>query len=547
MHRRTILYLLLAVGLLISLCGASYADTSRPQADRPQHVPGEMLVKFKEGTLAEQVQRINAKFKAKAIRHFAFIDVYHLKLPASLSVEDALQAFRQESLVEYVVPNNLHYLDVTVPNDPGGRQMWGLHNTGQSGGTPDADIDAPEAWDITTGSHDVVIAVIDSGADLDHEDLAANIWTNPGEIPGNGMDDDGNGYVDDVHGWDFSSNDNDPSPAGGVCMGHGTHTAGTIGAAGNNGLGVVGVNWNVKIMPLKAFEPFMGIFCSASDADLIAAIEYHTVMGVPISSNSWGGGGANAALYAAIRASNSVFVAAAGNDGRNNDTTPHYPSSYDLDNIIAVAATDRNDNRAGFSNYGLTSVDLGAPGADIPSTLPNDNYGYMSGTSMATPHVAGVAGLLLAQDPNLTINEIKWRILNGTDSIGLPVLTGGRLNAYKALHFGLSTPAVTVDVTPLGPTDVSPGETFSYRISVTNNEAGPINTTVKTYVRLDDGREATIGGPVIVPLDPGETISCDLSKQVPGSFAPGMTFRIFGQAETTVSFDEGWVTYTVVP
>jgi subtilisin family serine protease len=546
MHRRVVFNILLVVGLLVAISGISYADASRQGVNRPEYVEGEILVKFKEGASTDQIQAAIDGFKTEAIRHFAFIDVYHLKLPANLSVEEALQAFQKESLVEYAVPNSLRYLDVTVPNDPDVEDMWGLHNAGQTGGTPDADIDAPEAWDITTGSSDVVIAVIDSGADLDHEDLAANIWTNPGEIPGNGIDDDGNGYIDDVHGWDFSSGDNDPSPAGAVCGGHGTHVAGTIGAVGNNGTGVVGVNWNVKVMPLKAFKPVF-IFCTAEDADLIAAIEYHTMMGVRISSNSWGGSGPTAAMRDAIRASNSVFVAAAGNENNDNDANPHYPSSYQLCDIIAVAATDDNDKRASFSNYGLTSVDLGAPGVDILSTLPGDTYGEFDGTSMATPHVAGVAGLLLAQDPNLTNNEVIWRILNGVDDVGLPVLTGGRLNAYKALQFGLTTPAVTVEVTPLGPTNVSPGDIVSCRIGVTNNEVVPVDATVVLYVRLDDGRYRTVGGPVTVPLDPGETISRDMSGRLPGGLAPGTAFRIFGQAETAASFDEDWVGYTVVP
>jgi subtilisin family serine protease len=539
--------ILLVVGLLVGISGISYAGASRQEANRPEYVEGEILVKFKEGASADQIQAAIDGFKTKAIRHFAFIGVYHLRLPASLSVAEALQAFQQESLIEYVEPNGLRYLDVTVPNDPDLGDMWGLHNTGQTGGTPDADIDAPEAWDITTGSSNVVIAVIDSGADLDHEDLAANIWTNPGEIPGNGIDDDSNGYIDDVHGWDFSSGDNDPSPVGGACAGHGTHTAGTIGAVGNNGTGVVGVNWNVKIMPLKAFKPFLGIFCSAEDADLIAAIEYHTMMGVRISSNSWGGSSPTAAMENAIRASNSVFVAAAGNENNDNDANPHYPSNYSLSNIVAVAATTHTDDRASFSNYGLTSVDLGAPGDDILSTLPGDTYGQFDGTSMATPHVSGVAGLLLAQEPNLTNSEIKWRILNGVDDIGLPVLTGGRLNAYEALQFGLTTPEVTVEVTPVGPTNVSPGDTFSCRISVTNNTAASVSATVKVYVRLDDGREFTLAGPVTLSLGPSGTVSRDLSRQVPGSVAPGTTFRVFGQAETAASFDEDWVGYTVVP
>ena len=546
MSKKAVFFLFLVVGLLVLLSGVGYADAPPLPEDHPQYVPGEVLLKLKVEAPAKQIAEINNTYQTQTVRHFDFIGVYHLRLPTNLSVTKALVVLQGHSLVEYVVPNSLHYLDVTAPNDPDGTYLWGLHNYGQNGGTPDADIDAPEAWDITTGNPGTVVAVIDSGADLGHDDLAANIWTNPGEIPDNGIDDDGNGYIDDMHGWDFTDDDNDPSPAGGVCNGHGSHTAGTIGAVGNNGIGVVGVNWNVKIMVLKAFKPFLGS-CVSNSADEIAAIEYHTKMGVPVSSNSWGGRAFNSALRDAIRASHSVFAAAAGNDGQNNDTTPYYPSSFGLDNIISVAATNRNDGLASFSNYGPTSVDLAAPGVDIYSTLHLNNYGIKSGTSMATPHVAGVAALLLAQDPNLTIREIKWRILHGTDNVYLPVLTEGRLNAYEALQFGLSTPTLTVEVTPLGPTNVRGGDLVSYQVIATNNEASEIQFTGHIYARLQDGREFSLLYPTDFSLGSGNTISRTYTEQVPGNFAPGTTFRIYGQAETAVSFDEDWVAYTVVP
>jgi subtilisin family serine protease len=551
MFRKRIFLFPLVLILLLSSSWAVFAERGNFQNDRPDFMPSEVLVKYRDGVSDTQIANTNQGINAQVIRYFAFIDVYHLKFPEDISVNAALQHFRGNPLVTYAVPNGLYYLDVTLPDDPRFNEMWGLHNVGQEGGTPDADIDAPEAWEITKGSDDVVIAVIDSGVDLSHEDIAGNIWTNTGEIPDNGIDDDLNGFVDDVHGWDFSSNDNDPSPAGGACVGHGTHVAGTIGALGNNSLGVVGVNWNVKIMPLKAFQPILGIFCSASDSNLIAAIEYHTTMGVPVSSNSWGGGSFNAAMQDAILASNSVFVAAAGNGGLDaigddNDTTPHYPSNYTLYNIIAVAATDRNDTRAGFSNYGLTTVDLGAPGLSILSTLHNGNYGKLSGTSMATPHVAGVAGLLLAQDPSLTINEIKWRLLKGTDNISLPVLTRGRLNANGSLQYGLSTPTLTVELTPIGPTNLPPGGTVHFRVSVTNHGPSSIGGILRIYLRLSDGRALSLGelnGSIIG----GTTISGEVSKVLPSSFGPGTSFRIFGQIETATSFDEDWIEFNVVP
>ncbi|MCB9100053.1 MAG: S8 family serine peptidase [Anaerolineales bacterium] len=534
--------LLVMVGLLVMMSASTYAKTGQ-QVERPEYVSGEVLLKLKDGVNIERINEINRQFNTQTINYFRNSHIFHLKLPPNLTVNEVIPQIESSPLVEYVTPNGLYYLDVT-PNDPQGSQLWGLHNFGQSGGTVDADIDALEAWDITTGSNEVVIAVIDSGAQLNHPDLAANLWTNPGEIPNNGIDDDNNGFVDDVHGWDFSSNDNDPSPVGGACGGHGTHTAGTIGAVGNNGVGVTGVNWNVKLMPLKAFSIVFGSFCSASDADLIAAVDYYTLMGVRISSNSYGGGGFNLAMQDAIRASNSVFVAAAGNEGSNNDSTPQYPSNYDLDNIISVAATDRNDNRASFSNYGINTVDLGAPGVDILSTLPNSKYGNLSGTSMATPHVAGVAGLLLAQDPDLTVYEVKWRILNGVDNIGLPVVTGGRLNAFNTLQFGLSQPTVAVDVTPLGSTVVTPGETILIKVTVTNNGQSSIDGTFNSYVRLEDGREIRKTSKTGT-LSLGQTKNITQTGQIPPTMAPGTTFDVFYQVETAVSFDEDSVEYTV--
>ncbi|NIN51550.1 MAG: S8 family serine peptidase [Nitrososphaeria archaeon] len=347
----------------------------------------------------------------------------------------AIEALKRTPNVEFVEPDHEVYIDLT-PNDPNFFKLWGLHNTGQTGGTSDADIDAPEAWDIQTGSSDVVIAVIDTGVDYNHVDLSENIWTNPKEIPNNNKDDDGNGYVDDVYGWDFYNDDNNPMDD----HGHGTHCSGTIAAVGNNEKGVVGVNWVSKIMALK----FLSAWGSGYTSDAVAAVQYVTNMkanGIPViaMSNSWGGGSRSKALENAIKAADSegiLFVAAAGNSGSNNDVSPHYPSSYEVDNVIAVAATDHNDALAYFSSYGATSVDLAAPGVDILSTKLRDTYSSLSGTSMATPHVSGVAGLLKAQDSTSTHLQVKDLILSSVDSIPSlsgKMVTGGRLNAYNAL------------------------------------------------------------------------------------------------------------------
>ena len=389
----------------------------------------------------------------------------------------------------------------------------------------------------------MVVADIDTGLDLGHIDFAGNIYTNPGEIPGNGIDDDANGYIDDVNGWDFARDDNNPNEEA-ICGGHGTHTAGTIGAKGNNGIGVTGVNWNVKIMPLKIFKKYLIILCSASSADIISAIDYAAMMGVRVSNNSYGGGPYSQAEYDAIRASKSIYVAAAGNDGTNNDVTPAYPASYNLNNIISVAATDHNDAKASFSNYGTTSVDLGAPGVDILSTTPNNTYSLFDGTSMATPHVTGSVALLMANDPTLTNNEVKWRILKGTDYKGLPLLTGGRLNINNSLL--LPPPQVTIDVTPIGSTTVPRGGIVSYNVAIHNTQltAKTVNAFV-VAVYPNGGEAAITTRTVTVPA--GATLSQGFSLTVPFGVTLG-EYQLAGRAEIpSTSYDEDIELYTVAP
>ena len=429
MQRKLFVLILILLAVVIQSEISVYAQDAGEE-----HVKGELLVKFYSDAYDSEVALVIKALNGRIIKKFRIVgNLLHIQLPENLTVINAISLLKRNTVVEYAEPNYIRYA-TTVPNDPGFSYLWGLNNTGQTGGTVDADIDAPRAWDITTGSTNNVIAVIDTGVDMTHEDLSTNIWTNPGEIPGNGIDDDHNGYIDDVHGWDFYNNDNDPSDTN-RCK-HGTHVSGTIGAIGNNGKGVTGVNWDVKIMPLRFLGGFL---CSGSDANAIKAIEYATEKGVRISNNSWGGGGYNRALEDAIRNSEMIFVAAAGNGGRdgigdNNDgANPEYPASYPLDNIISVAATDHNDLRASFSNYGLASVDLAAPGVKIASTIPGNKYAYFDGTSMATPHVSGVVGLLLSQNPVLENWQAIWKILQGVDKKGLPVLSGGRLNAYNSL------------------------------------------------------------------------------------------------------------------
>ena len=372
---------------------------------------------------------------------------YAVSAPGA-GVADVLGWAATNSAVAYVEPD-FAITPRVFPRDASFGSLWGLHNTGQSGGLVDADIDAPEAWRTTTGSRGVVIAVIDSGVDYTHPDLAANAWRNPGEVAGDGIDNDGNGFVDDVFGWDFRNNDADPMDDNG----HGTHVAGTIGAVGNNGTGVVGVNWQVSIMSLK----FLSSSGTGSTSNAIAAVNYATRMkrdfgvNVVATNNSWGGGGFSTALRDAIAAGgrqNILFVAAAGNDGADNDATPHYPSNYANTAVISVAASDRSNRLASFSNYGATSVDLAAPGASIISTLPGNAYGSYSGTSMAAPHVAGVVGLLAAARPGATAGEIRSAILSTTTPVAAfagKLVTGGLLNAAAAVAAILPVPPTPSD------------------------------------------------------------------------------------------------------
>jgi subtilisin family serine protease len=322
-----------------------------------------------------------------------------------------------------------------------------MHNIGQAGGTEDADLDGPEAWDNETGNSSVIIAVLDTGADLDHEDLAGNLWMNNGEdwVDGrpdnNGVDDDGNGRVDDYCGWDFANGDNDPDDDDG----HGTHVAGIIAADGNNGLGVTGVSWSASIMPLKMMSPGKGGLVS----DEIAAIDYAIEKGARIINASFGGSTFSQMEYDAINragAAGVLFVAGAGNSGTDNDTNPVYPASYDLTNIVSVASSDQNDDLAGNSNYGLSSVDIAAPGIHIYSTTLGGNYEYRTGTSMAAAHMSGVASLIWSQDLDLNCALVKDRILNGVDvQEGLNGLlaTGGRVNAYNAYSNGVTPETAT--------------------------------------------------------------------------------------------------------
>jgi subtilisin family serine protease len=346
-----------------------------------------------------------------------------------------IDAIKQNPMVAYVEPDSEVRINSArnVPNDPQFGKLWGLENTAN----PGVDIQARKAWTLTTGSDQVVVAVIDTGTSA-LADLKDNLWVNEKEKNGKpGVDDDGNGYVDDIHGYDFVNNDGDPSDD----HGHGSHCAGTIGASGNNGKDIVGVAWKVKIMPLK----FLSARGSGSLSDAIRAIDYGTMMGAQILSNSWGGGRKSSALEEAITKANNkniLFVAAAGNSRQNMDKRPSYPASYEVDNVVAVAALEKSGGLASFSNYGATTVHVAAPGKDILSTTPGGLKSW-SGTSMAAPHVSGIAALILSHPGAVArgVSRIKPKAMRDLlikTSTPLPkvkgkVISGGITNAYKAL------------------------------------------------------------------------------------------------------------------
>lgn len=414
----------------------------------------EVNVRFRSGVSFAEIKKIVGKNndriedEIEAVKNLFSID--------DLDNMDAESVARQYSsmtdVVEYAEPNYQIRLDDPVnsvspsdlllregapgvPNDPMFKDQWALSNIGQNGGKKDADISAIKAWLKTRGSDEVVVAVLDSGVDYTHPDLVSNIWLRPEKVPQ--YKDKELGAVNDLQGFNAVDNLGDPMDDNG----HGTHCAGIIGAEGNNDEGIAGINWKVKIMPLK----FMGRGGFGTTKDAIEAINYaidrkRSGVNVRVISASWGSTLYSKALEDAIRAAGEegiLFVAAAGNASTNNDRKPHYPSSYKLPNVISVAALDRNDQLASFSNFGAKTVHIAAPGKDILSTWLNDGYREASGTSMATPYVAGVAALILSSEPKLTVEKLRQRVLNSVDKLdGLTgkVENGGRLNAAKALE-----------------------------------------------------------------------------------------------------------------
>jgi len=468
---------------------------AQSQVQAPTYRPDEVILRYRDDV--DEFKKEMGRFRISGQRKKEFRTIRGLeviKLGRNVSVTDAIDLCNQDPDVLYCEPN--YFLHTTAapkitatPNDPSFGSLWGLTK-----------INAPSAWNITTGRSDVVVAVLDTGIDYTHPDLIANMYRNDCDNPG--VDDDGNGYIDDCYGIDVANDDSDPMDDNQ----HGTHVAGTIGAVGNNGIGVVGVNWNVKLLACKFFDASG----SATTEDAIACLEYVNMMtdrGVNIvaTSNSWGGGDFSQALYDAIdiqRQHGILFITAAGNGnifgvGQNNDTAPFYPCNTYLPNVICVAATTSTDAKASFSNYGRRTVHVGAPGNGILSTVPGGGYASLSGTSMATPHVSGLVALLKAQDPNRDWRAIKNLILTGGNTISsmANTITGKRINANGAMT--CSNKVVQTRLQPIASTiSASPGTPVYLGFQNINcaNPNGNVSVSVSpgnsSVTLLDDGAGA---------------------------------------------------------
>lgn len=455
---------LIAIAVTAALVsGTSLANSTNDESILVMFKPG--VSKQQRETVVKQqgasLRQLDAQGRDMKMRYVADGRIVKVKVPKGVDRDELVKKLTVNPLVSVAEPN-FPLQALATPDDTRFNELWALHNTGQNGGTPGADIKAVDAWDVSTGSRDVYIGVIDTGMDYNHPDLIDNRWVNSGNYPGS------------TYGYSTLNTNLDPMDSGS----HGTHVAGTIGASGNNGMGITGVNWNVTLIPCQ----FLGS-SGGTTAGAIECINYFTDLklnyGVDVkaTNNSWGGGGYSETLREAIQSSNDagiLFIAAAGNDGFNADNTPMYPAAYDLEGIVSVASTDRNDNlsvfSSGGSNYGAVSVDLGAPGSAILSTTPGNSYASYSGTSMASPHVTGAAALLWSVNPDITGSEMKAILMDSGDSLASldgKTVSGKRLNLTNAMAEADPIPSFKLSVTPRLQ-EITAGDNVEYTINIGN-------------------------------------------------------------------------------
>ncbi|MEQ1721819.1 MAG: S8 family serine peptidase [Pseudobdellovibrio sp.] len=421
--------------IIFAFATLALSITAQASAPKVESVPGEYIVRLKPGVSTMSATTLSQSLGAFVKSSIPSQNIVVVKRASFESTISAVKSLAMNPLVDIAEPNYIYRAN-RLPDDPMLGQLWGILNVGQKDsagkvGVAGVDVGTEQAWDIATGSDKMLVAVIDTGVDFEHPDLIPNLWTNEVEAAGQaGVDDDNNGVIDDVHGFNAITGKGNADDD----QGHGSHCAGTIGAKGNDGKGIVGVNWDVKIMAVK----FLDRNGSGTLENALKAIDYATKMGAKVMSNSWGGGGFSQTLLDSIKRSNeagAIFIAAAGNDSNNNDTNPSYPATYDVANIISVAAIDNQGAKASFSNYGKRTVHIGAPGVNVYSST-GGSYDSWSGTSMATPHVSGVAALVWAHEPELTAVQLKERLLLTARPIaGLKgkTKTGALVNAFFAL------------------------------------------------------------------------------------------------------------------
>lgn len=526
MKLRTGIFVLFVFFMVLGILGFRHTGATQKEGGMisiaaDQYVPNEVLAKFKKGTtenaIMQSIQAVSGSivsyqgqvaavgsWSENKTKYMSFIrkpELFLLRVPAFLGTERAIRDLAADVNVEYAEKNLILSVALT-PDDTYFSYQWGLHNTGQSSGTSDADIDAPEAWETFTGSSDICMAIIDTGVDYNHTDLQSNIWENPGET-GDGKetdntDNDGNGYVDDWRGWDFVNSDNSPMDDNNPGY-HGTHVAGIAGAAGDNSAGVAGVCWNSKLMALKAFNANG----SGSIASIISAIDYAISAGAQVINASFSTDEYSSSLYEAVEQAQEdgvLVVCAAANYATNNNTHPYYPASFDLDIVISVLSTDYNDALSSFSNYGSYSVDLGAPGGsdgtqsscNVYSTMQGNTYQYHAGTSMAAPLVTGATALIFGQRSTIDWWQAKTIILKSVDyksGLAGKARTSGRLNLNSAVDY--TTPILPAAPTELAGSATENGEFFDIELTWTdnsNNESG-----FKIYMLSSTGVYSEVG------------------------------------------------------